>query len=168
MAPNTDLNARIGTVSVGTQTYTEVQDGSCVLTLSATSTQVFATASTGNFVVTASSTSCDRSAKSDSSWLTVTSGGTATGNGTVDFSVAANTQPQQRVGHITVGGSQVFTVTQAAPFCTFSDQSRQRQLCAGRRHRQFRRDYDVRLDGGGRRPLDRHHGERERNRQRND
>jgi uncharacterized protein (TIGR03437 family) len=121
VAPNPGLNARNGTVSVGTQIYTETEDGACVLTLSATSAQFYSNTATGNFDVIASSNSCSRAAVSDSTWLTVSSSSAnATGSGTVNYSVAANTQTQQRVGHITVGGSQVFTVTQAAPFCNFS------------------------------------------------
>ena len=39
---------------------------------------------------------------SDASWLTITSGGSGTGNGTVNFSLAANTGTLYRVGAITV------------------------------------------------------------------
>lgn len=45
-------------------------------------------------------------------WITVTSGSSGTGNGTVNYSVASNTNASQRTGTITVNG-QVHTVTQA-------------------------------------------------------
>jgi hypothetical protein len=54
---------------------------------------------------------CNWTATSNAtSWLTVTSGASGTGNGTVDYYVAANSGPQ-RVGTITVNG-QAFTITQ--------------------------------------------------------
>jgi subtilisin-like proprotein convertase family protein len=46
------------------------------------------------------------------SWITITSGSSGTGNGTVNYSVAANTGANSRTGTITVNG-QVHTVTQA-------------------------------------------------------
>ena len=56
-----------------------------------------------------------------SSWINITSGSSGTGNGTVNYSVAANTGASQRTGTITVNG-QVHTVTQAGTGggCTYS------------------------------------------------
>ena len=54
----------------------------------------------------------DREYTSNAPWITVTSGATGSGNGTVTFSVAANTGAQ-RTGTLTIAG-QTFTVTQAA------------------------------------------------------
>lgn len=71
--------------------------------------------------VTAASTTCTWTAVSNNtSWLTVTGGASGTGNGTVTYSVAANTGAV-RTGTITVGG-QIFTVTQDAgpPSCTLT------------------------------------------------
>ena len=45
-------------------------------------------------------------------WLTITSGASGSGNGSVDFTIAANTGAQ-RTGTLTIAG-QTFTVTQAA------------------------------------------------------
>ncbi len=52
------------------------------------------------------------------SWITVTSGGSGSGNGMVNFSVAANSGAP-RSGTMVVAG-RVFTVTQDAPACTYS------------------------------------------------
>jgi len=46
-------------------------------------------------------------------WITITSGSSGTGNGTVYYSVAANTSTSQRNGTMTIAG-QTFTLTQAA------------------------------------------------------
>ena len=45
-------------------------------------------------------------------WLTITSGASGSGNGSVTFTVAANTGAQ-RMGTLTIAG-QTFTVTQGA------------------------------------------------------
>jgi hypothetical protein len=47
------------------------------------------------------------------SWITVTSGASGSGNGSVGFTVAANTAQTQRTGVVTVAG-QAVSVTQAA------------------------------------------------------
>jgi serine protease AprX len=52
------------------------------------------------------------------SWITVTSGGSGTGNGTVNYSVAANAGAA-RTGTMIVAG-RIFTITQEAPSCTYS------------------------------------------------
>jgi subtilisin family serine protease len=51
-------------------------------------------------------------------WITVTSGGSGSGNGTLNFSVAANTGAA-RTGTLIVAG-RLFTVTQDAPACTYA------------------------------------------------
>ncbi len=69
--------------------------------------------------VTAASGTCTWTAVSNNtSWITVTGGATGTGNGTVTYSISANTGAA-RTGTITIGG-QLFTVTQDAgpPTCT--------------------------------------------------
>ncbi|NOT62565.1 MAG: hypothetical protein HOP19_20360 [Acidobacteria bacterium] len=68
-----------------------------------------ASASTGKLHVKVGA-GCPWSASSDQPWLTLTSGATGTREGTMDFSLAANTGPA-RTGKITVG-TQVFTLTQ--------------------------------------------------------
>lgn len=69
-------------------------------------------ASGSNGVVNVTATgSCAWTAVSNSSFITVTSGATGSGNGSVNFSVAANTTSTQRTGSITIAG-QTFSVTQ--------------------------------------------------------
>ncbi|NOT58740.1 MAG: hypothetical protein HOP19_00790, partial [Acidobacteria bacterium] len=107
---------RSAVISVGGQTFTVTQAGGCAFTLSATSANVAATASNGSFNVT-SSAGCQWAATSNQSWLTITSGASGSGNGTVNYSVAANTGTG-RSAVITAGG-QSFTVTQASG-CTYA------------------------------------------------
>jgi len=55
---------------------------------------------------------CSWTAFSNAAWITVTGGANGTGNGSVGYSVAANTGTSQRVGTMTIAGL-IFTVTQA-------------------------------------------------------
>ena len=70
-------------------------------------------AETSSVSVTATS-NCQWTASSNAGWITITSGSSGTGNGTVNYSVAANPGPGTRTGTLTIAG-QTFTVNQAAP-----------------------------------------------------
>jgi hypothetical protein len=72
--------------------------------------QNFSVAGSNGIVNVTSTGSCGWTATSNASWITVTSGASGTGNGTVGFSVAANTGAQ-RNGTVTIAG-RTFTVTQ--------------------------------------------------------
>ena len=87
----------------------------CSYTLSSSSTSVGAAGSTGTVDVT-SNAGCTWTAVSNDSWITVTSGSSGGGNGTVSFTVAANTG-EARSGTITIAGN-TFTVNQASD-CSF-------------------------------------------------
>lgn len=67
---------------------------------------------TGSFSLTPAITGFGWNAISDSSWLTVTSPTPASGNSTVQYSVAANPTVAYRTGHIAVAGV-TFTVVQS-------------------------------------------------------
>jgi hypothetical protein len=113
VAANTGA-ARTGTVSIAGQSFSITQAAAavpCTYTIAPTSQNVPAGASTGTVGVTSGAT-CAWTATSNASWLTVTSGAAGTGNGSVGYSVAANTGAA-RSGSLTIGG-QTFTVTQAA------------------------------------------------------
>lgn len=115
-APASDLHdyySRLDQVYPAIAQYLDPGTASCSYTLSPTSVTVGADAATGSVSVTAGS-GCAWSATSDSTWLTTSS--SASGNGTLTYSVAAN-GGAIRVGNITVGG-QRFTVTQQAPLST--------------------------------------------------
>ncbi len=82
----------------------------CVYSISPTSAVVPPTAGSGSVNVTASA-GCGWATTSNVPWIAVTNG-MGTGNGTVTYTVAANTGPV-RTGTITIAG-QTFTVTQNA------------------------------------------------------
>ncbi|HEY2933346.1 MAG TPA: BACON domain-containing protein [Acidobacteriota bacterium] len=86
----------------------------CTFTIAPTTQALPAAGGDGSIAVTASDSSCTWTASSNASFITISSGATGTGNGTVNFSVAANTTDSVRTGTLTVAG-QTFTVTQAAP-----------------------------------------------------
>jgi len=108
--------SRSGTLTIAGQAATVTQGDGCTFSLSTTSASAPASGGNGTFDVRTTD-GCGWSAASDASWLTVTAGAAGTGNGTVRYTVAANTGPQ-RSGTITAAG-QTFTVTQSGG-CAFS------------------------------------------------
>lgn len=62
---------------------------------------------------------CAWTAVSNAAWITINGAGAGTGNGTVNFTVAANTGPA-RVGTLTVAGQTVTVNQDVAPACTYS------------------------------------------------
>ncbi len=93
----------------------------CTYSIAPTSQSFSDPGGTGSVAVTTTPSTCAWTAVSNAGWITVTSGASGTGNGTVSYSVAANTG-SARNGSITIAG-QTFTVSQAAPpppGCTYS------------------------------------------------
>jgi hypothetical protein len=88
----------------------------CSYSISPSSQNFAAAGGSGSFNLTTTS-ACDWQAARSDNWITITGGASGTGNGTVSFSVAANSGPA-RTGTITVGG-RLFTITQASN-CTYS------------------------------------------------
>jgi hypothetical protein len=109
---NSGTAPRSGTITVAGQTFTVTQAGFvCSWSLSATSVSVKATASNGSVNVLADSP-CAWTAVSNVAWITVMSGSSAgSGNGTVNYSVAAN-PGVARSGTITIAGI-TYTVNQS-------------------------------------------------------
>jgi len=128
---NSDMG-RTGTISVGDQTFNVTQDGGCHYTISPTS-QNFASAGGSDAISVTTMANCDWQAISSVPWITVSTGilapggktlgreftptisksvtsNSGTGNGTVNYTVAANTGPP-RTGTLNIAGN-LFTVTQ--------------------------------------------------------
>ena len=113
VAANPGTSPRTGTIVIADQTFTIMQDGSsCTYSISAPSINVPSSGGSGFTVSVTAASGCFWSATSNDSWITVTSGASGTGNGTVYFSVAANSSTSSRNGSIMIAG-QTFTVTQA-------------------------------------------------------
>ena len=90
----------------------------CQYAISPTSQTVNASGGNGSVNVTAPG-GCAWTAASNDAWITITSGASGNGNGTLNFSVAAN-PGSQRTGTITIAG-ETFTVTQpGGSNCTFN------------------------------------------------
>ena len=83
----------------------------CTYSIAPTSESFPASGGSGSVVVMAPD-GCMWTAASNDSWITITSGESGSGNGTVGYSVAANTGSSSRTGTMTIAG-QTFTVTQA-------------------------------------------------------
>ena len=137
VAANTATVPRTGAVAIGPQTVTIQQAAAtpnpdptpaptptppapCVFGIAPTSNSVGSDGSTGTIQVTAGR-DCAWTATENTSWLTVTSGASGSGDGMVNYRVAANAGAA-RSGTLTVAGK-TFTIAQAAappPACTFS------------------------------------------------
>ena len=116
VAANTGAQ-RSGTLTVAGQTVTVTQSAAitppptCTFALSATGLTVAASGGASSVTVTTTA-GCAWTAASNSSFITITSGASSTGNGTVSFTIAANSGAQ-RTGTLTIAG-QTVAVTQSA------------------------------------------------------
>jgi hypothetical protein len=109
VAANTGA-ARQTTLTVAGKAFTVNQDAaSCSYSINPTTQTFTAAGGTGTVAVTAPA-HCSWTAVSDDSWIVVTAGAGGTGNGTVAYTVAANTGGSRK-GTIKIGG-RTFTVQQ--------------------------------------------------------
>lgn len=110
VSANSSADPRIGTISVGAQTFTVSQSGtSCTLSLSPTSASVAGQGGSGSFNVTASA-SCRWQPVSDVGWIHFTYA-SANGSGRVSYTADLSGQAQPRLGNIFING-QDFQLTQ--------------------------------------------------------
>jgi hypothetical protein len=103
--------ARSGTLTIDGRPFTVTQATGCRYTIDSPSQSVAAVGGSGNVTVHAAA-GCGWSANASVPWLMVVSGTTGSGDGRVQFTVAASTGPA-RSGTLTVA-DQAFTVTQAS------------------------------------------------------
>jgi len=104
---------------------------SCTFTIAPSSESIAAAGGAGTPIAVTAGGTCAWTAISNASWITITAGAAGTGNGSVSFTVAANTGAA-RSGTITIA-SQTFTVSQAAPAaptCTYTLASSSASLSA--------------------------------------
>ena len=110
---NLSETPRLGTVTIGGQTFTVSQDGvglECSFSIAPLS-QTFKTSSAGSGMVNVTTgETCGWVATSTASWITITSGSSGTGSGSTSFSVTSNPGPT-RTGTIKVAGK-LFVVKQ--------------------------------------------------------
>ncbi|HJQ24075.1 MAG TPA: SBBP repeat-containing protein [Blastocatellia bacterium] len=115
--------ARTGTITIAGQTFTVTQSSGCTFTAGPATQDFPGDGGSGSVNVTASDSACPWMATSNNDWITITSGGSGTGNGTVNFSVTANATPNgnssPRSGTLTVAG-QTINVNQSALSCGYT------------------------------------------------
>lgn len=117
VAANTG-GVRSGTLTIAGQTFavTQAAGASCSYSINPASQSIGA-AGTANPVAVSTSPGCSWTAAANVSWIAIASGSTGSGNGSVAFTVSANTGAA-RTGALTIAG-QTSTVTQAAT-CSYS------------------------------------------------
>jgi hypothetical protein len=98
------------TLAMNTNKTVKATFNPCTYSISPTSKTFFASGGTGSLNV-ATQSECTWNAVSSVDWITITSGSSGTGNGTVKYTVAANTLTTSRTGTVDIQG-QTFTVTQ--------------------------------------------------------
>ncbi len=119
VAANPVTSPRTGTMTIAGLTFTVTQDAlPCVFTISPTSQTFASPGGTGSVSVT-TQTGCAWNATSNAPFINITSGSSGTGNGAVNYSVAANPVTSPRTGTMTIAGL-TFTVTQDAMPCVFT------------------------------------------------
>ncbi len=121
VAENTDLTARVGTMTIAGTTVTITQGAAlaCIFAFSPSSTNATPSAVTNTVAMVASS-GCAWTATPNGSWIMIASGASGTGSGTITYILAANSTVNQRTGTITAAG-QTFTITQAGLVpCSYS------------------------------------------------
>jgi uncharacterized repeat protein (TIGR03803 family) len=105
-----------GTSGAGTVFKLDVGLGhsstNCLYSINSTNAAFAAAGGSDSVSVTASNGCAWTAASNDPSLITITSGSSGSGNGTVHYSVAANTNSSEQVGTMTIAG-QTFTVTQS-------------------------------------------------------
>jgi CSLREA domain-containing protein len=106
-------SATNATIADSQGTGTINNDDTCSYTISPTAQSFPASGGSGGVNVTAP-VGCAWTAASGAAWLTISGANSGSGNGSVNFSVAANASAGQRAANLTIGG-QTFAVTQSAP-----------------------------------------------------
>jgi len=114
-----DESGEIYVVGLGGTVSRLVSTTPCTYSIAPSSQNFGASGGANNVGVTAGS-GCEWTAASNASWIHVTSGASGSGNGSVGYSVDANTSSTPRSGTMTIAG-QTFTVNESgAASCTFS------------------------------------------------
>jgi uncharacterized protein (TIGR03437 family) len=119
VAVNTASSTRTGTLTIAGQTFTITQaggSGACSFTLTPTN-QVFAASGGSGSINVATQAGCNWMAATAENWIAITAGRTGSGNGRVDFTLAANSSTIPRAGAIMVAG-QTFLIGQTGTGAT--------------------------------------------------
>jgi hypothetical protein len=119
VAPNTASSPQTAQMTIAGQQFTVTEAGtSCSYSIMPTS-QGFAAGGGSSSVSVFAGTGCAWTATTPVTWITITSGSSGSGNGMVNYTVAANTSSQTLTATMTIAG-QPFMVSVAPPSCTYS------------------------------------------------
>ena len=114
VASNATTEAISGSIMIGNQTFTVNEAAApCVFSLGETTASFSSAGGSSNVTVLANGTNCTWKAVVSGTFITITSGDSGAGDGTLDYTVAANAKTTPRNGTITVG-KQKLTITQSA------------------------------------------------------
>ena len=116
VSDNTTGNPRTAVITVAGQNHTVTQEP-CTYSISPSSQSFNSSGGAGSISVTSSASGCIWNVSESVDWIDITSGSSGNGNGTVTYTVSANTTGSSRTAVITVAG-QTHTVTQEP--CTYS------------------------------------------------
>ena len=115
VTPTTVPQLRTATVTIAGKPY-KVTQAACAFTLDGTATTLPPAGGGGTVGVTTGD-ACGWTSKSPVPWVTLTSPSSQTGNGSVSFTVAANTTPAMRATSLMIAGKP-YKVTQTP--CTYT------------------------------------------------
>jgi hypothetical protein len=105
-------NRVIPVIQAGTQPSGPPEETECRFTPSVPNLRIPAAGSSGSLTITTDS-ACSWAVTSSVDWLTIDSGASGTGTGTVNYTVAPNTDALPRTGALTISGKRVVPVIQA-------------------------------------------------------
>ena len=115
---NSTIQTRSGTITTAGQTLTVTQSGiDCTYSLSSSSVSLDSNGGSGSVGMT-TPTGCSWTASSNESWITITAGASGSGDGSIAYTVDANSTIDTRTGTITAAG-QTLTITQSGINCSF-------------------------------------------------
>jgi len=101
----------------------------CTFEISQASQEFNPEGGSGTFDVSASSSNCQWSATTDADWIQITSGTEGSGNGTVNYTVTANSGADRTATVIAAG--QTHTVSQTSGTCTYTIAPTEHAVAAG-------------------------------------
>jgi len=117
---NISTQPRSSGIIVMDKTFSVTQAGiNCTYAISPSNNNYSSDSNSGSITITASDNRCQWNASSNTSWVTISSSNNGTGDGSISYSITANTDTQQRIGTLMIAG-QIFTLTQAGINCNFT------------------------------------------------
>jgi hypothetical protein len=120
VAANASTSPRTGTLTVAGRTVTVNQGAAappppCTFAVSPATQAIRHEGDSREVRVDASASTCAWTASSAVAWITITAGASSTGDGTLRYTVAANTSASPRSGRLTVAGQTVSVTQEAQP-----------------------------------------------------